>query len=173
MLYKRRFSTVVLCFGMNPVLRLLVVNALAWACSTNGQTTVQDIFGRTLNQRGIALVDWDGYLANPLLTFYIFPPTNGALPGPATLTANGARLYFDTPANVSAAGPSKTISLTAPGVGVPVRLSVFPDRDTLDEDYTLTIVFTGADSVRQTNTVPIHVLDLDLQRTNRSQEHTP
>ena len=166
MLYKRRFSTVVLCFGMNPVLRLLVVNALAWACSASGQTTVQDIFGRTLNQRGIALVDWDGYMANPLVTFYIFPPTNAALPGPATLTANGARLYFDTPSNVSAGGPSKTISLTAPSLGVPVRLSVFPDRDSLAEDYTLTIVFTGADSVRQTNTVPIHVLDLDLQRTN-------
>src|ERR1017187_10784976 len=134
MLDKRRFSTVVLCSGMNPVLRLIIVNALAWACSANGQTTVQDIFGRTLNQRGIALVDWDGYMANPLLTFYIFPPTNVVLPGSATLTANGARLYFDTPADVSAGGPSKTITLTASGVGVPVRLSIFPDRDSLDED---------------------------------------
>src|ERR1035438_8435891 len=134
MLYKRRFSIVVLCFGMNPVLRLLVVNALAWACSASGQTTVQDIFGRTLNQRGIALVDWDGYMANPLLTFYIFPPTNAALPGPATLTANGARLYFDTPSNVNADGPGKTISLTAPGVGVPLRLFVFHVLARLHED---------------------------------------
>ncbi len=151
---------------MNPILRLLVVNALVSVCAANGQTTVQDVFGRTLSGTGITLVDWDGYMANPLLTFYLFPPTNAVLPGSAMLTASGARLYFDTPSNVSASGPSKTITLTAPGVGVPVRLSIFPDRDSLDEDYTLTIAFTGADSAGQTNTVPIHVLDLDLQRTN-------
>ena len=152
--------------SMNPVLRLFGVNALVLVCAANGQTTVQDVFGQTLNQRRIMLVDWDGYMANPLLTFYVIPPTNAALPGSATLTANGSRLYFDAPSNVSAGGPDKTISLTAPGIGVPVRLSVFPDRDSLDEDYTLTIVFTGANSIRQTNTVPIHVLDLDLERTN-------
>src|SRR6266566_4552245 len=130
------------------------------------QMGVQDIFGRSLNQRGVALVDWDGYLANPLIKIYVFPPTNGVLPGSATLTANGRRLYFDTPGAVSTNGPSKTLSLTSAGVGVPVRLSIFPDRDSLDEDYTLTLVFTGANSAKQTNTVPIHVLDQDLQRTN-------
>ncbi len=130
------------------------------------QTVVQDIFGRTLNQHGITLVDWDGYMANPALKFYLFPPTNGVLPGTAILTANGPRLYFDTPSSVSTNGPSKTISFTSAATGVPVRLSIFPDRDSADEDYTLTIVFTGADNMKQTNTVPLHVMDLDLQRTN-------
>jgi hypothetical protein len=51
---------------MNPMLRLLVVNALVSVCAANAQITVQDVFGRTLNQRGITLVDWDGYMANPL-----------------------------------------------------------------------------------------------------------
>jgi hypothetical protein len=45
-------------------------------------------------------------------------------------------------------------------------LAIFPDRDGLDEDYTLALVFTDANSRRQTNTVPIHVIDQDLQRTN-------
>lgn len=130
------------------------------------QTRVQDIFGRSLNQRGITLVDWDGYMANPLLKFYIFAPTNASLPGSAIITANGPRLYFDTPSSVSTNGPSKTVSITNAAIGVPIRLSIFPDRDSLDEDYTLTLVFTGANSVRQTNTVPLHVLDQDLQRTN-------
>src|SRR5262249_46328838 len=121
---------------------------------------------RSLNQRGVTLVDWDGYLANPLLKFYFFPPTNAALPGSATLTANGARLYFDNPGSVSASGASKTLSFTSASVGVAAGLSVFPDRDSLPEDYLLTIVFTAANSARQTNTVPIHVLDLDVQRTN-------
>lgn len=139
---------------------------LTFPCEGLPQTRVQDIFGRTLNEHGITLVDWDGYLANPLIKFYVFPPTNGVLPGSATLTANGGRLYFDTPSSVSPTGPGKTVSFTNAGVGVPVRLSIFPDRDSLDEDYTLTLVFAGANNGKQTNTVPIHVVDQDVQRAN-------
>src|SRR5207245_1731527 len=136
------------------------------ALTGGAQTILQDIFGRNLNQHGITLVDWDGYMANPLLKFYLFPPTNGVLPGTATLTASGPRLYFDTPSTVSTNGPAKTISFTNATAGMPVGLSIFPDRDSADEDYTLTLVFTGATAAKQTNTIPIHVLDLDLQRTN-------
>src|SRR5213593_1805362 len=136
-----------------------LLGLLFLAVTAPAQSGVQDIFGRTLNQHGITLVDWDGCMANPLLKFYLFPPTNGVLPGTATLTANGARLYFDTPSSVSTNGPSKTISLTNVAVGMPVRLSIFPDRDSADEDYILTIVFAGANSVKQTNTLPIHVID--------------
>src|SRR6266446_4383920 len=120
-----------------------LVTFLTLQSGTLAQSGVQDIFGRSLNQQGITLVDWDGYLANPLLKFYVFPPTNGVLPGSARLAANSARLYFDTPSSVSTNGPAKTISLPNGPVGVPVRLSIFPDRDGLEEDYTLTIVFTG------------------------------
>src|SRR2546426_9873941 len=101
-------------------LSLVMAQALCFAAVA--QTGVQDIFGRALNQRGITLVDWDGVLANPLLKFYLFPPTNGVLPGTATLSANGARLYFDLPSSVSASGPAKTISFTNSALGVPVRL---------------------------------------------------
>jgi hypothetical protein len=74
--------------------------------AVRAQTVVQDIFGRTLNQHGLTLVDWDGYLANPLIRFYLVPPTNAALPASATLTVNGARLYFDLPSGVGPNGPS-------------------------------------------------------------------
>jgi hypothetical protein len=111
-------------------------------------------------------VDWDGYLANPLIKLYVFPPTNAVLPGSATLTADGARLYFDTASSVSAAGPSKVISLASAGAGIPVWLSIFPDRDSVDEAYTLTIVFSDANNTKQTNQVPIQVIDQDVQRTN-------
>jgi hypothetical protein len=150
--------------------RLICVMAVAlfWALPLNAaaQIGVQDVFGRSLNQHGITLVDWDGYMANPLIKVYLFAPTNAALPGSATLTASGARLYFNTPSTVSSNGPSKSVSITSAGVGVPVQLSTFPDRDSASEDYTLTVVFSDAHSARQTNTVPIHVMDLDLQRTN-------
>jgi hypothetical protein len=127
---------------------------------------VEDIFGRALNQRGLTLVDRDGYMANPLIKFFVLPPTNAVFPGSATLTANGVRLYFESPGTVTTGGPSKTVSLANAAARQPVRLAIFPDRDSLDEDYILTIVFTGANSVKQTNTVPIHVIDQDLPRTN-------
>src|SRR4051794_12825256 len=72
----------------------------------SAQTKVEDIFGRSLNEAGITLVDWDGYMANPLIKFYLLPPTNAVLPGNVTLTINGSRLYFENPGNVSTNGPS-------------------------------------------------------------------
>jgi hypothetical protein len=139
---------------------------LAGLHTASAQTVVKDIFNRPINQHGIQLVDWDGYMANPLIKFYVYPPADVDLPGTATLTANGSRLYFDRPSAVSSNGPIKTIILTSATNGVPVGLSIFPDRDGAAEDYTLTIVFTGASGPNQTNTVAIHVIDLDLQRTN-------
>lgn len=137
-----------------------------------GKERFEDIFGRSLLPRGLTLVDWDGYMANPLIQFEIIPAvTNLAFPASVTLTANGARLYFDSPSSVGAGGPDKTMALPFAGTRLPVRLSIFPDRDGLDEDYTLTMVFTGADAVRQTNTVPVHVVDQDLQRTNEFHVH--
>jgi hypothetical protein len=75
--------------------------------SAVAQIGVQDIFGRSVNQHGVSLVDWDGYLANPLIKLYVFAPSNATLPGSATLTANGGRLYFDTPSTVGSNGPPR------------------------------------------------------------------
>ena len=145
---------------------LLCALLLASCLVSSGQTRVEDIFGRALNQHGLRLVDWDGYMANPLIKFFLLPPTNAVFPGSASLTANGARLYFDSPGNISTGGPTKTVSLANAATRQPVRISIFPDRDGLDEDYTLTIVFTDANSAKQTNRLPIHIIDQDLTRTN-------
>lgn len=131
----------------------------------SGQTRVEDIFGRALTGHRIVLVDRDGYVANPLIKVFLLPPTNAVFPGSASVSANRGRLYFNSPGNVSPGGPSKAVSFASAADRVPVRLSIFPDRDGLDEDYALTIVFAGANG-KQTNTVPIHVIDQDLQRTN-------
>ena len=130
------------------------------------QTRVQDIFGRSLKTHGITLVDWDGYMANPLIKIYLLPPTNAVLPGLVTLTANGARLYFDAPGIVSSNGPSTTLSLTSLTTAVPVNVSIFPAHTNPDGNYTLTLVFTGANHGKQTNTVPIQVIDQDTHSTN-------
>src|SRR6266516_5517847 len=50
---------------------------LGWPCFVAvAQMGVQDIFGRSLNQRGVTLVDWDGYLANPLAAGNLGGETN-------------------------------------------------------------------------------------------------
>jgi hypothetical protein len=146
------------------ILILAVFQAENWTVSA--QTQVQDIFGRSLNTHGITLVDWDGYMANPLIKFYVLPPANAILPGSATLTANGARLYFGTTSSVNINGPSTTISLTSSTTAVPMNLSIFPAHNSPDGNYTLTIIFTGANNAKQTNTLPIQVIDEDTQHTN-------
>jgi hypothetical protein len=122
-----------------------------------------DIFGRDVSSHGLTLVDWEGYLANPAIKFYVQPPTNIAFPANAILSANGDRLYFDSPSTVDASGPTKSIRFAGPASRVPVRLSIFPDRDGLDEDYVLTIRVAGQ-AGRQ---FPIHVLDQDRPATNQ------
>src|SRR4051812_29291228 len=77
---------------------------------TAAETRIEDIFNRDITTRGITLLDWEGYLANPLIKFYVFPPADATFPASAKLSANGARLYFDSPSSVSAKGPGKAIS---------------------------------------------------------------
>jgi hypothetical protein len=139
---------------------------LVLCCAARAQTVVQDVFGRSLNQRGITLVDWDGYMANPLIKLYLLPPTNAALPGYATLSANGSRLYFDNPGSVSATGPATTRSFASSNNPVPVNLSLFPAHISSDGSYTLTVVFTDAHNASQTNTLPISVIDQDTHHSN-------
>lgn len=145
---------------------LVVLFCLHLVPKVAAQTRIADIFGRSLNTNGVTLVDWDGYLANPLITIYLLPPTNATFPGSATLTANGPRLYFSEPSTVSPTGPSTGVSFTNATNRVPVGISIFPDRDSSNEDYTLTLVYQGSGKPAQTNHVPIHVVDQDLPRTN-------
>ena len=123
--------------------------------------SLQDIFGRNLNQHGLTLVDWDGYLANPAIKFFVVPPANAQFPATATLSANDQRLYFDLPSTVGPSGPTKTISFQNPGAPVAVYLGNAPDRDTTDADFQLSIQFTGADNQTASLTVPIHKIDQD------------
>src|SRR5437016_943427 len=58
---------------------------------------VEDIFGRQVNQHGLILVDWEGYLANPAIKFFLTPPAHATFPARAILTAKEPRLYFNRP----------------------------------------------------------------------------
>jgi len=122
---------------------------------------IEDIFGRVLNSEGIRLVDWEGYLANPAIKVLIRPPLDVSFPLQAALSANGPRLYFDLPSTCDSAGPSKTVAFESVSEKKPVFISIFPDRDTLPEDYALTIAWRGAGGAEKAQNVPIHVIDQD------------
>jgi hypothetical protein len=133
------------------------------AALENPAFKITDIFGRSLNEHGLTLVDWEGYMANPAIQFFVSPPSTGKFPASATLGANGARLYFDLPCAVGGNGPAKTISFPSDSEKISVFLSIFPDRDSLDEDYTLTINLSGAAVETK---IPIHVIDQDTKDAN-------
>ncbi len=142
---------------------LLSFSALHPLAAANAAFEMTDVFGRRLNQRGLTLVDWEGYMANPAIQFFVKPPTNVTFPASATLWADGARLYFDLPCTVGSNGPSKTITFSNGSASVPLFISIFPDRDTNDEDYTLTLEL---DATGNQTKVPIHVIDQDTPQTN-------
>ena len=125
-----------------------------------GEFRITDIFNRPLEQRSVTLVDWEGQIANPVIEIRVTPPPEAApFPTTATLSANGARLYFDNPSRVGPLGPSKVLTFQNATSSVPVRISIFPDRDGVDEDYTLTLRLNSATF---SNSFPLHVLDQDI-----------
>src|SRR5438105_1405769 len=69
-----------------------------------------DSFGRDLNHRGITLVDWEGYMANPAIRLKIQAPCAKGGPVFTTISANGPRLYFDSRSTTSLDGPSKSLN---------------------------------------------------------------
>jgi hypothetical protein len=125
------------------------------------EIVVEDIFGRRLNEHGILLVDWEGYMANPAIKFFVVPPQNAAFPATAIITADNARLYFDLPSQVGAAGPSKSITFADAFARVPVLISNAPDRDTSNGHHHLTVQFTGNDNQQMSLVIDVHEIDQD------------
>ncbi len=102
------------------------------------QIIVKDIFNRNLSGHTIVLTDWEGYMANPATRLTLTAPAGATFPIKVSLSANGALLYFDMPSTASASGPVKTITLRNNNP-VSFYISNFPDRDSLDNQYTLTV----------------------------------
>ncbi len=125
-----------------------------------GEIIVRDIFGRVVNETGIVLVDWEGHIANPAMKYYVELPV-----GSATLSGSDSRLYFDLPSSVGANGPSKSLVSERPSKEVEFRVSIFPDRDTSDEDHVLTIRYMDNRRTVRTQTIDVHVIDQDIDRT--------
>lgn len=127
---------------------------------------IEDIFGRNLNAKGIILVDWEGYIANPAIKLFIKPPLNSAFPAKAILSSNEPRLYFNLPSSVSSEGPRKTIKFDDPFSKKSFYISIFPDRDGKNEEYWLNIKFIDANGEQKNEKIKIYVIDQDKENTS-------
>jgi hypothetical protein len=139
---------------------------------------VVDDRGRAITQRGLVLVDWEGYIANPAVKFYLVPPANAAFPAKVILSAGESRLHFDLPSEIGRDGPRKEV-VWQKREKLPVYLSIFPDRDDQNEDHRLRIDFSDNRGSRALLSLPVHVVDQDRARADDfsitvdfSQDHT-
>ncbi|MGG4144057.1 LamG-like jellyroll fold domain-containing protein [Paenibacillus algorifonticola] len=126
---------------------------------------VVDIFGRTVNDNGIDLVDWQGYLANPSVKLTVKPPSSAVFPVTINLRTQGTtRLMMNKPSTLSATGSAKTLTFTNASQQLDFELEIHPDRiggPNEIENYTLSMQVIQSNNTQSTQTIPIRVLDQD------------
>ena len=149
---------------IHPVLILcILLGALPPSFADSSSVTVTDKFGRILNEFGLVLVDWEGYMANPAIEFFLTPPEGAVFPFTVKLSVNAGRLYFDKPSATFATGPVKSVQFFDANP-ISVRISIFPDRDFVDEQYALTIEHEDLRLRRSPQVLPIRIIDQDIAR---------
>ncbi|WP_214105577.1 Ig domain-containing protein [Acrocarpospora catenulata] len=121
--------------------------------------TVVDMFGRTINAYGIQLVDWQGHVANPALTFTVRPPADVRFPVTVDLKAEGtSRLMMDLPSQLTATGATKTLTFANASEQKTFRLGIQSKRGAgQDETHLFRLTIRDAGGATYTQTMPIRV----------------
>ncbi|MGP3960230.1 Ig domain-containing protein [Nonomuraea sp. 3N208] len=120
---------------------------------------VVDMFGRTVNDYGVKLVDWQGYLANPYVELTVKPPPDVRYPVTVELKAEGtSRLMMDLPSQLTATGATKTLTFASAAEQKTFKLAIHSKRGPgQDESYTLRLNVRDADGTTYQQSVPIEV----------------
>ena len=111
-------------------------------------------------------MDWEGHIANPGLKYFVKLPRNTMFPARVMLSSPEPRLYFDLPSETGPNGPRKSIALPDASSRGAFHISIFPDRDTYDEQYTLKIQYADDRGDERTELIDIYVVDQDIDRPN-------
>ncbi|MER6006014.1 Ig domain-containing protein [Nonomuraea angiospora] len=121
--------------------------------------TVVDMFGRTVNDYGVKLVDWQGYLANPYVELTVKPPTGVQYPVTIDLKAEGtSRLMMDLPSQLTATGATKTLTFASASDQKVFRLAIHSKRGPgQDESYTLKLNIRDGSGTTTLQQLPIRV----------------
>ena len=148
---------------IRPAAKQLSPLAVGHASSTNTTNivVVTDRFGREVNGTGITLVDWEGYIANPAMKYTVKAPS-GATETRVTLSSSEPRLHFNQPSWSGIEGSRKELDFSGTLSQAEFYISIFPDRDGLDEVHSLTIEYLDLNENRHTQTVDVHVVDQDV-----------
>ena len=122
---------------------------------------VFDIFYRNVNDHGVRLVDWQGYLANPYIELTVRAPKVAGIAYPLTvdLKAEGtSRLMLNMPSELTATGATKSFTLTGPADREVVRLAIHSKQGPgQDERHKWVMKTTDATGATITQTMPITV----------------
>lgn len=141
------------------VLVLLASLLVATPAQAAGPATVVDRFGRVVNDYGVKLVDWEGYLANPYIELTVRPPSGGPFPVTIDLKAEGtSRLMMDLPSQLTATGATKQLTFASASEQKTFKLAIHSKRAPgQDELYTLRLNVRAADNSTYAQTMPIRV----------------
>ncbi|MBB2911567.1 hypothetical protein FHS43_002840 [Streptosporangium becharense] len=131
------------------------------AASAAPALDVFDIFQRNVNNYGVQLVDWQGYLANPHIELTVRAPKIAGISYPlkVDLKAEGtSRLMFNLPSELTATGATKSFTLTGPADREIVRLAIHSTQGAgQDEQHTWTMQTTDAKGATKRQSMPIRV----------------
>ncbi|MEV0195672.1 Ig domain-containing protein [Nonomuraea sp. NPDC050691] len=120
---------------------------------------VADMFGRVVNDYGVKLVDWQGYLVNPYVELTVKPPQDARFPVTINLRAEGtSRLMMDLPSRLSATGAAKTLTFASASEQKTFKLAIHSKRGPgADERHTLRLSVRDASGATFQQTMPIMV----------------
>ena len=79
-----------------------------------------------MNETGIVLVDWEGHIANPLMTYSLEFPEEATAPSLVLLASSETRLMFDLPSSVGENGPRKAVQMTDDSSSGDFRINDLP-----------------------------------------------
>lgn len=72
---------------------------------------IEDIFGRSIKNSNIILVDWEGFIANPAIKLYVKPPVNASFPGTLIISSSEPRIFLIDQARLVQMDQRKRLSL--------------------------------------------------------------
>ncbi|WP_214416785.1 Ig domain-containing protein [Sphaerisporangium fuscum] len=146
---------------LSATLAAVAASTLVAAPAAHAAPAVQvvDMFGRTVNDYGVKLVDWQGYIANPYVELTVRPPQGVPYPVTVDLKAEGtSRLMMDLPSRLTATGATKTLTFASASDQKTFKLAIHSKRGPgADEQYTLRLTTRAADNSSSQQTMPIRV----------------
>jgi len=120
---------------------------------------------------GIQLVDWDGYIANPGPSFKLKVIGDAKFPVIVDVSSSSQMVYFDSPASYITGQPIKQLTINSEGDMANIRVSIFPDRNSINEIAFLNFSVRDSAGVSRTNYTTIQVLDQDSNRVSPFRIH--